>query len=207
VIAWFLASHLVTQFAGGGLLKLFLGNLKSDAAAAWKWLTHPLTHLIIAGLACIIVAQHFTLIGERRHSAKVELQLSKEHAGRLADRQAYTRAQADAAALNKVHVQQIETKQQKVTTDVETDYQRKLAALRSGLRAQPPAAQGSANGAGSSKVPDASSGPDAEAGVPLSDSERLRAAENELQLDELITWIEQQTKIDPNAEPLHTTTH
>jgi hypothetical protein len=33
----------------------------------------------------------------------------------------------------------------------------------------------------------------------LSPADRLRAAENEERHDELIDWVEQQSKVDPNA--------
>jgi hypothetical protein len=154
-------------------------------------------------LGCIALAlfagvQTLRLAAETRHSHKVEAQLAKSDAARHADRLAYAKAQEAAQAKNKARVQQIETQQQKVTSDVESDYQRKLGILRSELRAQPAAPQGSAGKPGVSQVPDASSGPNQTSGMPLSDSERLRAAENELQLDELITWVEQQSQVDPN---------
>lgn len=127
-------------------------------------------------------------------------QYDAEHSGRMADRAAYAQAQKDAAQANKAQVAKVEQQQQKVTSDVESDYQRKLDALRRELRAQPKAAPGAAGSAGLSQVPDSAGGPAPEAGMPLSPDERLRAAENELQLDELITWVEQQMKVDPNGK-------
>jgi hypothetical protein len=124
---------------------------------------------------------------------------NSEHQAHQRDIDAYRAAQATAAVQNKAHVQQIETQQQKVTNDVEADYQRKLDAMRRELRDNPKAAAGSANGTASPQVRDTSCITGDTSGVPLSDAERLRAAENELQLDELITWVEQQSQINPNA--------
>lgn len=56
-------------------LRLFAGNA---LGALWKWLSGlNLCQLVCLGLAVFCIAQHFMLVGERRHSAKVEQQLAK----------------------------------------------------------------------------------------------------------------------------------
>lgn len=178
-------------------VKLFLGGAMSKLGAFLKSLS--LWQIVSLGLAIFALIQHFELAHSRAEAARWQKQFTAEHNARLADRKAYSDAQAKAAADNKAHVQQIETQQLKVTTDVETDYRRKLAILRSELRNAAP--QGDSGGPGIPQVPDASSGPDAQAGVLLPNPERLRAAEIELQLDELITWVEQQEKANDGSQP------
>ena len=53
--------------------KLFAGNA---LGAVWRFLKHAsFWQIVTLALACLVVVQHFTIAGERRHSAKVEAQL------------------------------------------------------------------------------------------------------------------------------------
>jgi hypothetical protein len=176
----------------------FGGILKRVGAAAITWLSHrsfwQLVSMVLAGFALL---QHFQLAGERRHSAKVEGQALKCAQGREADRKSYENAQAQAKAKNEATIKRVEVEQQRITDNVEDRYHRDLARLHSELR--PGTAKGAANGAGSPADGHAAGGPGEATGLPFPDSERLRAAENELQLDRLIDWVEQQSHVDPNA--------
>lgn len=110
---------------------------------------------------------------------------------RKADRANYEAAAKAAAEKNKATVARIESEQERVTHEIQSDYQRDLARLR-GLLAQPKANRGSAGQPGAPANGKPSSGTDEASGVPLPPNEHVRAAENELQLDYLITWIEKQ---------------
>jgi hypothetical protein len=137
---------------------------------------------------------------EKRHGAKLQTQLTKCSQGREADRTAYAKAQADAAAKNKVHVADVEAQQKRITDDVEARYRADLARLRAErgkLQPANPAPQRPAGKPGSSASGAAPSGPDPEA-VPLPPDELLRAQETELQLNALIDWVLGQSSIDPN---------
>jgi hypothetical protein len=176
---------------------LILGAART--ALAWLSRQSPATLLCIA-LALLLVVDHGALLMAHRHERKVEAQLGKCTAGRAADRQAYIKAQADAAAANKAQVAKVEQQQQKVTDDVEARYRADLARLRAErgkLQPANPAPQRPASGSGSSAPSPAPGGPGNQA-VPLPPAELLRAQETELQLNALIDWVLQQASIDPN---------
>jgi hypothetical protein len=53
-----------------------LSNLKHDLGAIWTWICHrSFWQLAFGAVAIFALIQHFTIAGERRHSAKVEAQL------------------------------------------------------------------------------------------------------------------------------------
>lgn len=136
--------------------------------------------------------------GEKRHSAKLETRIVELTDLRKADRAAYTNAQIAAKAKNEAQVTMIEASQEEVSNDVSKDYAGDLARLRDELgrvRQQKPAPSSSpARSAQASRVPQAPERSDG-APVPLSPSDLLLAAETELQLDALQTWIEAQAKV------------
>jgi hypothetical protein len=194
----------VTQFAGGGLLKLFFGNLVHDWEAFVGFLRAHSIWLTVS--LCLAIAGGVDHVICHRHAAHVEKQLSdanaaltKERNGRIADRQAYVKAQADAAAQNKAQVAKVEQQQQKVTDDVEARYHADLARLRAERLRQPanPAPQRAASSPASPAPGPATGGPGCEA-MPLSGPDLLRAKETELQLNALIDWVLQQASVDPN---------
>lgn len=153
---------------------------------------------IVLGLACLVLfVAHRS---EQRHAAKLETQLSKCTEGRKADRDAYAKAQSDAAAKNKAHVADVEAQQKRISDARLKDANDRLSRLAGELRARGPAAQGAANGAGSPTVPNPASGADAAPGLCLSPDQLLRAAQDEERHSQLIQWIEEQLKIDPNAK-------
>ena len=114
----------------------------------------------------------------------------------IADVRAKT-AQARADDLS--NARRVETDQQKVTTNVSTDYQRELAGLRARydrLRTTTTADSGSGGTAGVSGLPGAASGPDAAPAqdrLPVADA--LIASEQALQLGALIEWVRGQSEV------------
>jgi hypothetical protein len=155
--------------------------------------------MLCIALAVLLLVDHGALLMSHRHAAKVEAQLAKCTAGRASDRQAYVKAQADAAAQNKAQVAKVEQQQQKVTDDVEARYHSDLARLRAEQLRQPanPAPQRAASSPASPAPGPATGGPGCEA-MPLSGPDLLRAKETELQLNALIDWVLQQASVDPN---------
>jgi hypothetical protein len=203
----FLLAHWVTALSllgGGGGLGVLSFLFPSQALVAvrtlWAWLCHrSFWQLTTLGLGAYCGLQLFELRHAHAEAAKWEKQFHSEHAGRLADRASYVKAQADAAAQNKAQVQRVEQQQQKVTDNVEAQYRADLARLHAEqLRQQPNAASPGVAGRPGSPAPGtASSGPDGQA-VPLPGPDLLRAQETELQLNALIDWELQQEAIDPN---------
>ena len=66
------------------LASFALSNAKHDLGKLWAWLCHrSFWQLACMGLAAFALVQHFQLAGERRHSAKLQAQLTKiEDAGK-----------------------------------------------------------------------------------------------------------------------------
>jgi hypothetical protein len=119
------------------------------------------------GLALFAFVQHFEIAAGKRHSAKVEKQLSQCVSARHADRESYARAQADAQAQNKAHVIKVEQQYQRNSDDERQAYLSDLAKLRAGrVRQQNPAPRGDSNSAGPSPAPAPTEGADAD-GLPL----------------------------------------
>jgi hypothetical protein len=164
-------------------------------SALWKWLFGGSLFLcIMLGIALQI---------EKRHSTKVEAQLVKCGQARHADQEAYRKAQADAQALNKAQLERIESEQQRISDHAELSYEADLARLRAELAKRlphggTPAPQGAPLNPGASQVPDAPGKPDEEARVCIPSSLYVRGAENELQLERLIDWVSEQSKVDQN---------
>lgn len=136
--------------------------------------------------------------GEKRHSAKVEASLAAEKQARAQDRASYQNAQIAAAAMNKAQVKTIEAEQEKINADVSQDYAGDLARLRAELgrvrsKADAPARSASSS-AGAGSVPKPAQG-SVEAPVQLPADKLLLAAETELQLNALITWVEAQGRV------------
>lgn len=54
-----------------------LANLKHDLGLAWQWLCQrSFWQLAFGAVAIFALIQHFTIAGERRHSAKLQSQLT-----------------------------------------------------------------------------------------------------------------------------------
>jgi hypothetical protein len=83
----------------------------------WRFLSHlKFWQAVCLGLLCVIVAQHFTLAGERRHSAKVEAQLAKSQA----ELQRITTARSHQKDISQHTVAQVIQGQERVKTVVKT---------------------------------------------------------------------------------------
>jgi hypothetical protein len=210
MLSWFLASHLVTQLAGGGLLKLFFGNLVNDWEAFVGFLRAHSIWLTVS--LCLSLAWGVDHIICHRHAAHVEKQLSdanaaltKERNGRIADRQAYVKAQADAAAQNKAQVAKVEQQYQRNSDDERQAYLSDLAKLRADrVRQQASAAPGSTGATGSPQAPAPAAGANGNGlCVPAESALCEAGAEIELRLMHLQNLYDQQTKVDPNTEAAH----
>jgi hypothetical protein len=100
----------------------------------------------------------------------------------------------EAKRLNEQQIQRIERDQEKVNETRLADLTARLERLRSELRSKAaPRNPGSPQAGPDGKAP---GGADGEAGLCLTPEELLRAAENEERHDQLISWIEQQLKIE-----------
>lgn len=183
-MTWAFALSLLER-AGTGALT-WLGNLKF-----WQ--------VVCLALAVFGGIQTMRVWAEQRHSAKVEKQLAKCDAARHADQQRYAKAQADAQAANKAQVTKVEQQYQRISEDAEKQHESDLARLHAELnerlRALP---QGAPVNPGASPPPATPGKPDATPRVCIPTSQYVLGAEHELQLDQLITYVEQITGVDPN---------
>lgn len=113
----------------------------------------------------------------------------------------YRKAQNDAKGLEEKRLARVKTEQQGINTDASQSYARRLADLRARyerLRRDAAARAGSAPGGQS--VPGLSPAPGGTVEAPTDPLERELTCDTQaIQLDELITWIERQHRIDPNA--------
>jgi hypothetical protein len=137
------------------------------------------------------------LKSEQRHAHKVENQLSKSIAARQADRDAYTKAQADAQAKNDAQIVRVKQKQQEITDATVSTLDARLQLIRSELSKRP-APQSHPVGAQAGNPGSAPCIAFNSAWLCLSPAQRLSAAESEERHDELIDWNLQQSKVDPN---------
>lgn len=102
-------------------------------------------------------------------------------------------AAKEAERLNQEQVSRIKSEQDRISKNVEADLTARLERLRSELRSKasprnPASPQAGADG-------EAPANPDGTTGLCLAAPELLRAAENEERHDQLISWIEQQLKV------------
>ena len=102
----------------------------------------------------------------------------------------------EAKRLNEQQVQRIEKEQQEISDDIEAKYEADLARLRAELgkrlRPQSPSNPGSPQAGPDGKTPGTT---DEAARVCIPTGDYVRGAETELQLDTLITWVEEQLKV------------
>lgn len=199
MMLWLLGALGLT---GGGIgLAALLGGGPAMLLGL-KWLWSWLSHATFLQVVCVVLigalaVDHIALLASHRHAAKVEAQLTACTAARKADQASYAKAQADAAAANKAHVDTENKLREQINEKSHSDF----VSQRDSLRAQSGAAQGAASAAGISQVPHAAPGTPPEA-MSLPPAELLRAQETELQLNALIDWVLQQSAVDPNAPPV-----
>jgi hypothetical protein len=123
-------------------------------------------------------------------------QYESEHIGRMTDRAAYEQAQKQAEAKNLADIQRTEQRQKEISDARVADLNARLERITRELRDNP-TAKGSA---GRTPVPEIGPAPCRAydpAWLCLSPADRLLAAQNEERHDQLITWNEQQMKVDP----------
>ena len=204
--------------SGAGLL-LALRGAGGWISGAFAWLLrHPWQAALIVAAAWLSWLHLVTLpgkdaaIAEREQTiAEREDERNQERAAHQQTKQAYAAAQLAARELEEKRLVRVAAEQQEITDAINEDYQRRLAdaraaaerlrseALRAGDRA--------AGSAGDLRLPGAggAAGGAAEAAgdrrLPLSPAEiewRLIATEQAIQLDELISWVEQQAAVNIN---------
>jgi hypothetical protein len=172
--------------------------VKQIASSVWGWLTHAsfwqLVSLGLAGLSLILLFQR----NDARHDAMAwKKQYSAEHNGRVADRNAYQRAQAEAHAKNLADIQRTEQRQKEISDARVADLNSRLERITRELRDNP-SAKGSA---GRTPIPETGPAP-CRAFDPtwlcLSPDDRLLAAQNEERHDQLIDWVIGQSNLNPN---------
>jgi hypothetical protein len=136
---------------------------------------------------------------------KAQARTMAEIATHKATKEAYRRAQAEAALAEAQRIARVVTEQEEITDAVTAEYGARLADARARyerLRRQAGGAGAGPAGAGSgepvSAAGDPASGADGEAGDHgLSLDERWVATQQAIQLDALISWVEQQSVVDP----------
>lgn len=168
----------------------------------------PLKWIGLALLVAALVVQTARIDGFKfgpfqKDGLKVEL--ADEKAARKADRKAYEEAQRQAQANNRAEVERIEKRQEEITDELRTKYQRDLDRLRAGgLRDEYKAPPGSPGKPGASSSPETACRAD-EQNVCVPRSVLVRAGEIELSRNALIDWINEQlsgrAKAAPNERP------
>jgi hypothetical protein len=165
----------------------------------------------IAGLATSICLALLLVLqkGETRHwkreSSRFE-QLYRSEQSALAGTVANYRAAADAArAADRTNADRAAAEQRAINERTENDYEARLAAARAlaqRLRLQAPAAAADPGRRGTAPVPGlpAAAGEPPEAAGQDGLPDALVATEQAIQLDELIKWVREQGKVDPNGE-------
>jgi hypothetical protein len=160
-----------------------MGALLALRALPWRLIGY-------AALALFIASLMVALKIERTQNDKLKAQITACAEGRQADRTAYEQAQKAAAEKNKATVARIESEQERINDEVESNLTARLERLRRELRAQ--AAPGSAGGTPTGPDGKTPGVPAPAAGVCLTPQEHVSAAESEERHDQLITWIEKQ---------------
>lgn len=205
MIAWFVASHLFSTFAGGGLLKLFLGNLMGDLKAVLAFLkAHSIWLTVSIVLASCWGVDH---VISHRHSAKVEKQLTAAN-NALDTTKANLLAAADRARReDAANAERVKAEQSAINERSAHDFETRIAVARAAaerLRRASAANPGNGGGPPVSGVSASSGGAaDGPGQNQLSSTDALTATEQAIQLDELISWIRRQHQVDPNKAPPH----
>jgi hypothetical protein len=160
------------------------------------------SQLIIAALVMLAAFQHFHAKRIMRHDIATTRALGRERDAHTADIARWKAASEAATALNRATIAKVEQRQVIITKESTDEYATNLADLRRAyadrVRHAAPSHQCAPDGIGASPVSNAPSGVDGEAvpGVDLG-----YAAETELQLNALISWVRKQSEVDPNAKP------
>ena len=147
-------------------------------------------------------------IADQRHIRRVEAHdaatsraLGKERIAHAADIARWKAASEAATKLNKATLARVAAEQTAINKESTDEYQVRLADLRSRfdrVRRPAPSNQRPANGDRASPVPVTAPSVAGEA-VPGPGPDLEYTAEVELQLNALISWVQKQSAVDPNA--------
>lgn len=133
------------------------------------------------------------LEGERDKAVQRAKDEKAAHAGTVAN---YRAAAAEAARVQAENLKRVATEQQRISDETIASYDRRLAdARRRILHAQAATDPGRAGDAAMSGTGNPAGGAAEAPGDFLSAEERLIAAEQAIQLDELISWVERQAAV------------
>ena len=188
-------------------LMIAWGFLKSGLGSAFAFLSRlSLMQLALIAVTAIGIGFH---IADQRHIRRVEAHdaatsraLGKERIAHAADIARWKAASEAATALNKATLARVAAEQSAINKESTDAYQVQLADLRArfgGMRdRKAPINQRPANGDRASPVPVAAPGVAGEA-VPRDQPDLQYTAETELQLNALISWVQKQSAVDPNA--------
>ena len=172
-----------------------------------------LCQIVCITLGCLLLLQTVRIEGLKLwpisyHGLKEQVTnaraaTAKCQSDRLADRQAYAKAQADAQAQNLATVARDKAERERITNDISQSYESDLARLRAELAARLPKQgiapdQGASGDSGLPDVSAAPSGPDGSSRLSIPPSLYVRGAELELQLERLQQWVNEQLKVNPN---------
>lgn len=165
--------------------------------ALWRILTAkpPLTAIgaliALCGFLCLRLAM---IDGDRdkwrTRTAAVQLAFDETVAG-------YRAAAIEAERIQQANLERVKSEQEAISNEVLSSYERRLADARRLLAAAKTNPRRPAE-TGMPSVPAATGGVDEATGDVLSDTERLIAAEQAIQLDELINWVARQAMVAPD---------
>lgn len=155
----------------------------------------------IAALLAIIVVLSLLLTASERHGRKLQRNLTAEVAAHAATTARIEQATADAEAADTANVARVRAEQERITSNVESNYRARLAAAHSRAdRLRHDRTTSDPSGSAAAPVPGAS---DTAGGVDEAPGDGISTAliceAQAIQLDELITWVEQQTAVAVNA--------
>lgn len=168
------------------LATLFLRN--------WKLVGFGLVVSILLGTTAFyrIDRDHW-----KRVAQVLRIDLDEVKRARAAEREAYRKAQAEAARMEAERLASVTAKQEEITDVAAKKYNERIARLRAAhsLRTQAGGVDGAANGEQVPCVPGATVGTDGKP-CPLSTDERLIAEEQAIRLEGLQDWAREQVGVD-----------
>jgi hypothetical protein len=157
----------------------------------------PLYKYISGGLLFVSLILGIALAVERVHARHLSTRVTELTELRASDQARFEAAQQQAEAQAQANVSRVKSEQQRITSDVQSDYARQLADIRARFdrlrapKANPGQPQGSAVPPGGP----APNGADDPTGERLSPSERQLAAEISLRLRALQDWVTRQSQV------------
>lgn len=163
--------------------------------------------LLGAGIILALIVALLIARSDARHWQKRQEATQAAFDKTVAD---YRAAAEKARAADLANAARVKAEQQQITQEVSHDYEARLADARAradALRVSLAAAQAHPRSPGAAQLPAIPASPGGTAEAPadgFSIADRLKATEQGIQLDELISWVERQAKVDVNgnAPPL-----